>query len=842
MSGRELNAAVVRDEKVRGMLEREKALRAELVELQKQLRQASSEKDATLLEQQKEQDDYMLTFRGELDKIQAEKNEVHEKLDELRVEQDKLSQMRDELKIVEFEVGPLNRELGELRRTIDADKEKIRALEQQRQAKISQAQYHSMTDAQADIDTIERQISEATKKNNTTLVSALTKKKTTAEKGLREISAAYAMDDHVAAARKKLEAQEAKLAAQEEKRKALEVKRQSLREALPKVAAINTQVDALRKRLAEIGKQSAGIRGQQVNRRPVSKDLGSTNEQLARLRSRRDAVTTELSEIAASIPKRSMVFDPTHRIELVGRGGATLNQLQGDFGVIITLDRGRDNQLQLIGGEEDCSAAVSAIESLLAAAERNNQHGDVHFDPTLTSGLIGTKGANINRIRDVSGVTQLRVDKSGGRVEIVGTVEAIDTAKRMIDEFVSANMSATIPFPAGVREYVIGRGGETVERIKQESGAKRISVDRDASMIRIFGTKEAVEAAKLAYTELLQGISESTFSMRADDHMIRLVIGPKGKTIKEIQDATHAIITVEKGTVTIRGSTEAVNRARTLIEDTTRREEVKIPFDSILYDFLTTRTEEAVDAKEAECAPGAATDEEPQEAHASKPAPKAMASPLERIRDRTGCDQVSAIHAESKIVLRGRQEQVNQARVLISDLLRQHSPATSTIPVPHVVALHLIPVGRGRERSESDAKNILEVAREKHGLIACSAERDANCVTVSSWEPATTKAAVDELTPQLAALAAGVGTLPVRAFQFGGLIGPQGRTIRELEKATKSEISVDKEGGMVNVFAPEGADALKAAIAKIEEVLQSMQPPPERAAKGAARPPAKSSH
>jgi transcription antitermination factor NusA-like protein len=106
-------------------------------------------------------------------------------------------------------------------------------------------------------------------------------------------------------------------------------------------------------------------------------------------------------------------------------------------------------------------------------------------------------------------------------------------------------VTAKVAVEKSQRGIVLGKGGETVKKIMELTGA-HVSIPKsdDAGDIILEGEKAHVDAAKAAILELVKkgfstllqpGTSEGTVKVPKDSRSV--VLGPKGANIKKIQDA-----------------------------------------------------------------------------------------------------------------------------------------------------------------------------------------------------------------------------------------------------------------------------------------------------------------
>lgn len=146
----------------------------------------------------------------------------------------------------------------------------------------------------------------------------------------------------------------------------------------------------------------------------------------------------------------------------------------------------------------------------------------------------------------------------------------------------------TIDVPARIKGHLLGLHGQTIETIRKTSGVIKCHMqekkDVDVSgvlYIDIMGSQERVEECVRLIKDVVNGdhtgIGHITSYMRLDTSVIGKVMGAKGQTIKELNEATGCYIEIQQdrgawaGIVTepqlfISGPPEAVKGAVVLIE------------------------------------------------------------------------------------------------------------------------------------------------------------------------------------------------------------------------------------------------------------------------------------
>jgi len=229
---------------------------------------------------------------------------------------------------------------------------------------------------------------------------------------------------------------------------------------------------------------------------------------------------------------------------IIGKGGEMIQKLHKESGARIDVNtkNGDPCPVRISGSREAVSRARNLVLELLervqanmggegmrtggmAAAERamNAGTGTVGNMPTetlelpasATARIIGSGGQAISDVRSQSGA-RIQVEKLDElcRVQVSGTPDQIDRARRMILTLAEdgsglqrrGEAEEVLQVPLSMVGRVIGKGGETIQRLQKESCA-RIDVNtktgEDPCPVRISGSRDAVARARFMVHEVL---------------------------------------------------------------------------------------------------------------------------------------------------------------------------------------------------------------------------------------------------------------------------------------------------------------------------------------------------
>ena len=225
--------------------------------------------------------------------------------------------------------------------------------------------------------------------------------------------------------------------------------------------------------------------------------------------------------------------------------------------------------------------------------------------------IIGKGGEQITRLQAETGCKIQMAADSGGMPErlctLTGPMSAIAQAKMLIEGIIANEGQSRgggggggvggVPLGTGGGFFemmipghkvglVIGKGGETIKQIQEQTGATLIIIQdsnqqAEQKPMRITGAPESVERAK---AEVFKILNQQVEYVMVASNKAGLVIGKGGESIKSIIQASGAHVeidriappeAVEKNFI-IRGSTEAVERAKKMVLEKIGAFEVRV--------------------------------------------------------------------------------------------------------------------------------------------------------------------------------------------------------------------------------------------------------------------------
>ncbi|KAE8292573.1 Far upstream element-binding protein 3 [Larimichthys crocea] len=227
---------------------------------------------------------------------------------------------------------------------------------------------------------------------------------------------------------------------------------------------------------------------------------------------------------------------PASKVGLViGRGGDTIKQLQERAGVKMMMIQdgpmptGADKPLRISGDPYKVQAARELVLEVIREKDGDFRSGRNDFSsrlggtnldvpvPRFAVGIvIGRNGEMIKKIQNDAGVRiQFKADDgiSPERVAMVmGQPDRCQHAVHLINELIQTAQEVTYTIPADKCGLVIGKGGETIKSINQQSGAHvelqrnpPPSTDPNTRVFTIRGTAQQMDLARQLIDDKIGG-------------------------------------------------------------------------------------------------------------------------------------------------------------------------------------------------------------------------------------------------------------------------------------------------------------------------------------------------
>jgi len=245
------------------------------------------------------------------------------------------------------------------------------------------------------------------------------------------------------------------------------------------------------------------------------------------------------------------------------KGKAASRKIEQATGLTLTLDSTTD-MIRMMGTAEGIAKAKPLIQEVCEQWAKENAVVTLHNG--MVSIIIGKKGASINKLCDDTGAN-IKIDSAGGVCKISGSEEnvqkAVETIEALKEKWIKENKVITVdPDIVGT---LIGKAGCVIKALSEESGCQ-IDIDSQGGMVKLRGDPEKIAAAE----KLIMAKLEENKIVKMEIHPgdFKIIIGPKGETIRTIQTDSGCNIDTDRDTnmIAFRGTEEQCAKGKELVE------------------------------------------------------------------------------------------------------------------------------------------------------------------------------------------------------------------------------------------------------------------------------------
>jgi far upstream element-binding protein len=209
------------------------------------------------------------------------------------------------------------------------------------------------------------------------------------------------------------------------------------------------------------------------------------------------------------------VMCPTeHAGKVIGHGGEKINAIQTESGATVKIQNqsdvgpGQPRRVTITGPPDRVAAALRMVNAIIdktnrpASAPRQDANKAEILVPVQAADfgkIIGRGGETIRRLQEESGV-RMQVDRPNSQVVISGDPSGCEVARTLLQEVIDTSsepasaVTTTEISAQGQEGRIIGKGGENIKSMAEQTGAKIVIV-KETGMVRISGSQDNVQAA-----------------------------------------------------------------------------------------------------------------------------------------------------------------------------------------------------------------------------------------------------------------------------------------------------------------------------------------------------------
>ncbi|XP_033116726.1 vigilin-like [Anneissia japonica] len=264
---------------------------------------------------------------------------------------------------------------------------------------------------------------------------------------------------------------------------------------------------------------------------------------------------------------------------IIGKNGVNVNRIKSATGVSILIpsDDKPSNTIRIEGSPEGVQHAKKELLDMALRME-NEKSKDILIDHRYHRAIIGSKGENIKSVRDLFKDVQITFPNPNEKSDIVslrGPKQDVEKCykylQQMVADHAAKNFRLDVPVYKKFHKNIIGKGGNTINKIKEVTGT-RIEIpteNSDSDVIVVIGTKQNAEKARdmiLVIQKELVNIVEEDVTIPAKYH--QSLIGAKGRLVRQIMEECGGVYIhfPNEGslsdTVSVRGPKDEVSKAK----------------------------------------------------------------------------------------------------------------------------------------------------------------------------------------------------------------------------------------------------------------------------------------
>ncbi|KAI8434971.1 hypothetical protein MSG28_003426, partial [Choristoneura fumiferana] len=284
---------------------------------------------------------------------------------------------------------------------------------------------------------------------------------------------------------------------------------------------------------------------------------------------------SKVCEKANSV-KTATVDAPTwiHKY-IIGKNGSNIKKITQDFSKVHVDMSHSEDKLKIDGPPEEVERAQLELNDFVQNLIATLTYVELTVDPKFFKHIIGKSGANINRLKDETGVVINIIENEGNNViRIEGSHQGVADAERKLREMVMKlenERSKEVYVDHRYIKSLIGVRGDKIKEIREKFERVLITLPdqgQKRSPIKLRGPQEDIEKCEKHLHKLIKEIAESSYVQEVPifKQFHKFIIGKGGANLRKIRDETQTQIDLpaegdDSDVITVRGKRENVEDA-----------------------------------------------------------------------------------------------------------------------------------------------------------------------------------------------------------------------------------------------------------------------------------------
>lgn len=262
---------------------------------------------------------------------------------------------------------------------------------------------------------------------------------------------------------------------------------------------------------------------------------------------------------------------------IIGRKGSKIRELTQDMPKV-HVEFAEKDKIKIEGPPEEVAKVADVLRPLVADMVRNMVSTEINVDIKYHKHIIGKAGANINKLKDDTGVT-INIAENHHAIRIEGNKKGVEQAKQVIEEMVAKmenEKDKDVIIDHRYFKSLIGTKGEKIKELRDKFSEVQIvfpTLGENRDVVKVRGPKKDVDECCKCLTKMVKELKESSYVLEVPIYkqFHKFVIGKAGANIRKIRDETQTKIDLpgENDTsdvIIITGKKENVEQAKEQIQ------------------------------------------------------------------------------------------------------------------------------------------------------------------------------------------------------------------------------------------------------------------------------------
>lgn len=262
---------------------------------------------------------------------------------------------------------------------------------------------------------------------------------------------------------------------------------------------------------------------------------------------------------------------------IIGRKGAKIRELTQDMPKVHVEFADKD-KIKIEGPPEEVAKVSEVLRPLVDDLVRNMVTTEINVDIKYHKHIIGKAGANINKLKDDTGVT-INISENNNAIRIEGNKAGVEQAKQVIEEMVAKfenEKDKDVIIDHRYFKSLIGTKGEKIKELRDKFSQVQIvfpTLGENRDVVKVRGPKKDVDECCKCLTKMVKELKESSYVLEVPIYkqFHKFIIGKAGGNIRKIRDETQTKIDLpgendSSDVILITGKKENVELAKEQIQ------------------------------------------------------------------------------------------------------------------------------------------------------------------------------------------------------------------------------------------------------------------------------------